>query len=120
MAKFKGFLKFKLKGNRKFDVFCEGFPEEETDQVKMVSILRDENGLPNVDEYVVWDDPKAKVDPSDPTILAIWGKPVKKRLDGSLGKDDWTGDLIGDLTVTVQWGSGPTHSLSISQVVYEP
>ncbi|GEM_PF-3464225 len=119
MAKLKGILRFKLDGNEKFDVFGESLPEGDAQEVKVVSVLRDENGLPNLQEHVEWD-ATAKRDNHDPSILKISGKPQKKSTNGRIGNDDWTGDLIGDLTVTVQWPSGPIHSFSISRVVYRP
>jgi len=51
---------------------------------------------------------------NNPNKLMIRGTPVARRP----GPD--TGDLVGDLTVTIEPGTAPTDSVTISNVVYAP
>jgi len=92
---------------------------EESDDVTVISRLRDENGSPT-GKSVVWESPTARK-LANGKRLKISSK--KLVTDPSLRDDksgDLIGDLIGDLTVTVQYPNSDPLSLSMSSVVYEP
>ncbi len=76
MAKVKGFLSFQLKPNQKFNLFGEDFPSGDPNPVRVVSVLRDENGLPILTEYVEWD---ATGKTQGPRKLEIRGNRRRKR-----------------------------------------
>jgi hypothetical protein len=117
--KMKGFLKFTLKGNEEANFEVHGDGLEDSDDVTVISRLRDENGSPT-GKSVVWESPTARK-LANGKRLKISSK--KLVTDPSLRDDksgDLIGDLIGDLTVTVQYPNSDPLSLSMSSVVYEP
>lgn len=113
MAKVKGLFGFELDKNAEFTLFGDDIGNAKKVE-EVVSKCKDDAGA---DHEVVWGD--LSPHGNGKKKLKVKGTPALKRSPD--GKQDVTGDLVGDMTVTLGFGPGaPPVEKEFSDIAYEP